>query len=92
MNSNKNNFDALAAAGVADGTPIDTFMEMNGNTIFITEDDLNAQGVDNLEMLHDGELPDESWIRTGIIDHSDEVLDDARTMVNASEIPALRSE
>lgn len=92
MNSSKNNFDPLAAAGVADGTPCDTFMEMNGNTIYITEDDINEQGVDNLEMLHDGELPDESWIRTGIIEHTDEVLDDGRAMVAASEIPALRSE
>ena len=65
-------------------------MEMNGSSIYITDDDLNDPGVDNLEMLHDGDdisLPNEAYEG-----HMDEVLTNGQGMVNASEIPALKSE
>ena len=93
MNSNKNNFDTVASAGVAEGTPCDTFMNMNGKSIFIVADDIDEQGISNGDMLHDGDEIDDCYIIDDLtIGVTDEVLDGGGTLVHVSEIPTLKSE
>lgn len=53
---NNNNRDIVSKAGVSDGTSLDTFFEMQGKSVFLTEEDLNSEVPCNIEVLHDGEL------------------------------------
>lgn len=48
----RNNRDVVASAGIADGTPLDTFFSMNGREAYITLDDLFEETPSNLETLH----------------------------------------
>lgn len=52
----ENSHDVLASSGVADGTPIDTFMQMQGRSIFITHDDIFGETPGNISALSTGDL------------------------------------
>ena len=52
----ENNHDVLASAGVADATPIDTFMQMQGRSIFIMHDDIFGEAPSNLSCMSTGDL------------------------------------
>lgn len=49
----RRNRDIVTSAGIADATPIDTFMNMQGACTFLVEDDLSQEVQANDEVLHD---------------------------------------
>lgn len=58
------NKDVVASAGVADATSLCTFFDMQGSSIFCTEDDIFGETLSNDEALYasDGELVQPSEI------------------------------